>query len=193
MTETSAILTMRVPPFPDSELDSVGRAVAGAEIEVRDDAGRPLPEGEVGEIFGRCAGVFLGYWGDDAATARCLDADRWYATGDFGRIEGDVLVLESRRRDLIIRGGENVYPIEIENRLVEHPAIADAAVVGVPHRTLGQEVRAVVVARPGATIDADDVKAWVAATLVRYKVPTYVDVVDELPVNETGKVLKDQL
>jgi len=137
--------------------------------------------------------VFLGYWGDDAATARCLDADRWYATGDFGRIEGDVLVLESRRRDLIIRGGENIYPIEIENRLIEHPALAAAAVVGVPHRTLGQEVRAVVVARPGTTVDAEDVKAWVAQTLVRYKVPEYVDFVDELPVNETGKVLKDQL
>jgi acyl-CoA synthetase (AMP-forming)/AMP-acid ligase II len=194
MTEASAIFTMLLPPVADHEVASVGRAVAGAEVEIRGpDGATALPEGEIGEIHGRSAGVFLGYWGDAPATEAVLDDDRWYATGDYGRIEGDRLVLESRLRDMILRGGENIYPIEIENRLVEHSSVAEAAVVGRDHRTLGQEVRAVVVAAPGAEVDPDALRAWVAETLAPYKVPAVVDVVDALPVNETGKVLKHLL
>ncbi len=152
-----------------------------------------MPHGEIGEIHARSAQVFLGYWHDLAATEAVLDDDRWYATGDFGRIDDGYLYLESRLRDLIIRGGENIYPIEIENRLAEHPAVADVAVVGVDHATLGQEVKAVVVRRTGSHVDGDDLRAWAAETLAPHKVPAHVVFVAELPRNATGKVLKDQL
>ena len=167
--------------------------MAGTEIEIRDEHGRPLPDGDIGEIWARGAQVFVGYWSDEAATAAALDAGRWYATGDFGRINDGHLYLESRLRDLIIRGGENIYPIEIENRLVEHPAIAEAAVVGVPHPQLGQEVKAVCVRRAGTDLDAEDVRQWVAERHARYKVPTIVEFRDALPRTDTGKVRKTDL
>lgn len=193
MTETSGPLTILQQPCTEEQRSSVGTPVAGARVEIRDPERRPLPDGRIGEIWGRSTQVFLGYWDDPDATAEALDDDRWYATGDFGRIVDGYLYLESRLRDLIIRGGENVYPIEIENRLVAHPAIAEAAVVGAPHPELGQEVRAVVVAREGAAVTADEVQEWVADALARYKVPSIVDLVDELPRNALGKVLKTEL
>ncbi|HEY2061506.1 MAG TPA: class I adenylate-forming enzyme family protein, partial [Amycolatopsis sp.] len=110
--------------------DSVGVAPPTAEVEIRGTSGAVLAEGEIGEIHLRHPSVFLGYWGEPEATAEVLDPNRWYATGDYGRIENGLLYLESRRTDLILRGGENVYPIEIENRLIEHAGIAEAAVVG---------------------------------------------------------------
>ena len=125
--------------------ESVGvRRIPTIEIQIRDDDRTVLPEGEVGEICLRGAVVFLGYWDDPEATAAVLDDERWYHTGDYGRIDDGVLWLESRMRDLILRGGENIYPMEIEHRLIEHPDIADAAVIGVdaPHpRAGGQGVR----------------------------------------------------
>ena len=190
MTEASGTLTLLQPPVEEADLASVGGATAGSEVEVRDPEGRPLPEGEVGQIWGRSAGIFLGYWGDDAATGAVLDGDRWYATGDYGRIDGGRLFVESRLRDMIIRGGENIYPIEIENRLVEHPAITDAAVVGVPDRVLGQQVKAVIVLAAGADLDDDAVRTWVGATLARYKVPAAVERRDALPRTALGKLDK---
>ncbi|CUU56695.1 AMP-binding enzyme C-terminal domain-containing protein [Parafrankia irregularis] len=103
------------------------------------------------------------------------------------------MYLESRLRDMIIRGGENIYPIEIENRLIEHPGVAEAAVIGVPHEKLGQEVLAVLVPRDGTTLDPADVRDWVAATLAAFKVPARVRVVDALPHNASGKVIKRDL
>jgi acyl-CoA synthetase (AMP-forming)/AMP-acid ligase II len=193
MTEAAGSITMLQPPVADHELGSVGVPVAGAQIQIRDLDGNPLPAGEVGMIWARSASVFLGYWGNGAATAEVLDGERWYATGDFGRIDGGLLWLESRLRDLIIRGGENVYPIEIENRLVEHPDIEAAAVVGQDDADLGQVVRAVVVRRPGSDLDAEGVRSWVRDALAPFKVPATVDFRDELPMNELGKVLKTQL
>jgi acyl-CoA synthetase (AMP-forming)/AMP-acid ligase II len=193
MTETAGSLSILQPPCTDEQRSSVGTPVAGATIEIRGPAGTPLPDGEIGEIWGRSAQVFLGYWDDPDATAEVLDADRWYATGDFGRICDGYLHLESRLRDLIIRGGENIYPIEIENRLMAHPAIAEAAVLGAPHAVLGEEVRAVVVVRDGTELTTDDVRSWVGEALARYKVPAIVDVVDQLPRNAVGKVLKSEL
>ena len=137
--------------------------------------------------------MFTGYWDNPEATAEVLDDDRWYRTGDYGRFHDGVLQLESRMRDLIIRGGENIYPIEIENRLVEHPGIAEACVVGVPDKVMGQEVAAVVVVHEGHTVDAGDVQAWVRAELAGYKVPTHVYFRAELPYNATGKVLKNEV
>ena len=116
----------------------------------------------MGEICLHGGVIFKGYWNDPEATAKVLDDERWYHSGDYGRIEDGVLWLESRIRDLIIRGGENIYPMEIEHRLVEHPDIADSAVIGVDHRTLGQEVKAVVVlrrARHSRPSDVQDVGA----------------------------------
>jgi acyl-CoA synthetase (AMP-forming)/AMP-acid ligase II len=192
-TETAGSVTILQPPFTDADRHSVGPPVPGVELVIRGDDGGELAEGEVGEIWVRSAQVFLGYWEDAEATRACLDDDRWYATGDFGHVDGGLLFLESRRRDLIIRGGENIYPIEIENRLVEHPAIDDAAVVGVPDQDLGQVVKAVVVVHPGTTVTTDEVREWVGTTHARYKVPAIVEVRAELPRNDSGKVLKDQL
>ncbi len=194
MTETNGHGTSLGPPFIDEHPSSVGQASPAMEVEVRDpESGEALPDGDVGEVCLRSAALLLGYWDNPIATARALDADRWYHTGDFGRIEYGLLFLEGRRHDLIIRGGENIYPAEIESRLVEHPAIADAAVIGVDHPQLGQEVKAIVVPARAATLTADEVKAWVGVTLASYKVPTYVAFSDALPRNAMGKVLKQQL
>jgi len=173
--------------------ESVGVPYPTLEVQIRDDARNVLPEGEVGEICLHGGVIFKGYWDDPDATAKVLDDERWYHSGDYGRIEDGVLWLESRMRDLIIRGGENIYPMEIEHRLVEHPDIADAAVIGIDHRTLGQEVKAVVVLRDGASLDDAEVREWVAAGLAKFKVPTYVEFRTELPYTQTGKVMKHLL
>ena len=172
---------------------SVGTVEAMCEIEIRDENDAVVEDGDVGEICIRGAAVFIGYWDNPEATEKALDANRWYRTGDFGRMTDGVLQLESRMRDLIIRGGENIYPIEIEHRLEEHPDIADVCVVGVPHHQLGQEVAAVVVVRSGADLDADAIRDWVRATLASFKVPTHVVFRDALPYNATGKVLKHEV
>jgi len=172
---------------------SVGPAQATVEVQVRDELGAVLPEGEVGEICLRTPSVFLGYWDDPAATAAALDSGRWYRTGDYGRASGGLLYLESRRRDMILRGGENIYPVEIENRLIEHPDIDDAAVIGIDHPELGQEPKAFIVRRPGSDLAATQVREWCAAALAAYKVPVTVEFRDSLPYTETGKLLKQQL
>lgn len=173
--------------------DSVGVAQPTVEVEIRDPFGVPVGEGEVGEIHLRTASVFVGYWNNQAATDAAIDDEGWYRTGDFGRIRDGRLYLESRMRDLILRGGENVYPIEIEHRLVEHPDIQDAAVIGVDHPELGQEVKAFVVVREGATLAPSEVQQWAAQTLARFKVPAHVEFRSTLPYTETGKVLKHVL
>jgi acyl-CoA synthetase (AMP-forming)/AMP-acid ligase II len=137
--------------------------------------------------------VFLGYWRNPEATARALDGDRWYRTGDVGVIRDGYVYLEGRRNDLIIRGGENISPVEIENRLFEHPEIAEVAIVGVEHPQLGQEVAAFVVTHTPGALTEDDVKQWVGATLAGFKVPSKVEFRDELPHNASGKVLKHLL
>ncbi|QKG26967.1 class I adenylate-forming enzyme family protein [Actinomadura verrucosospora] len=190
MTETTGTGTFLNGRAMDAHPASVGAAAPTIRVQVRDEDGNPLPEGEVGRVHISGAGVFLGYWGDEKATAEALTADRWYRSSDFGRIAGGVLYLESRMRDLIIRGGENVYPIEIEYRLVEHPGIADACVIGVPHTVLGQEVKAVVVPRDGVRLTAREVRDWAAGALASFKVPAHVEFRDALPYNETGKVIK---
>jgi acyl-CoA synthetase (AMP-forming)/AMP-acid ligase II len=173
--------------------ESVGPAQPTVEVQVRDSGGAVLPEGETGEICLRSPSVFLGYWNDPAATGAVLDANGWYRTGDYGRVAGGQLFLEGRRRDLIIRGGENIYPIEIENRLVEHPDIDDAAVIGVDHLELGQEPKALVVTRPGSALTGQQVRAWCAAALAAFKVPAAVEFRESLPYTETGKLMKQRL
>ncbi|QFG20118.1 class I adenylate-forming enzyme family protein [Actinomadura sp. WMMB 499] len=190
MTETTGGGTFLNGREMDGHPASVGAAAPTMRVQVRGEDGRPLPDGEVGRIHIAGAGVFLGYWGDPGATAEVLTPDRWYRSGDFGRIVDGVLYLESRMRDLIIRGGENIYPIEIEYRLVEHPDVADACVIGVLHGTLGQEVKAVVVPKDGAAPTAEALRTWTAAALAPFKVPAHVEFRASLPYNETGKVIK---
>jgi acyl-CoA synthetase (AMP-forming)/AMP-acid ligase II len=172
---------------------SVGPALPTVEVQIRGEDGTVLAEGEIGEIHLRTPSVLLGYWDDPAATKAVLDADRWYRTGDFGRVSGGLLFLESRRRDLILRGGENIYPIEIENRLTGHADIDDAAVIGVEDGELGQVVKAFVVRRPGSDLTGEQVRAWCAEALAAFKVPVSVEFRDALPYTETGKLLKQQL
>jgi acyl-CoA synthetase (AMP-forming)/AMP-acid ligase II len=190
MTETMGAGTLLLGPFVDEHPGSVGPAVPCMSLQIRDEHGTPLPEGEVGEICIQGASVFLGYWRNPEATAAALAPGRWYRTGDYGRLQGGVLYLETRMRDLIVRGGENIYPIEIEYRLVEHPDVTDACVIGIPHQVLGQEVKAFIVAAPGKSLSEQDIREWAAATLAAFKVPAHVEFVESLPYNETGKVLK---
>ncbi|MGH9095280.1 MAG: class I adenylate-forming enzyme family protein, partial [Acidimicrobiales bacterium] len=135
----------------------------------------------------------LGYWADPEATAAVLDDHGWYRTGDLGVVRDGRVYLAGRRRDVIIRGGENIYPVEIENRLVEHSDVVDAAVVGVEHRTLGQEPHAFVVVRPESSVTAADLQAWVAERLAPFKVPVRVERREDLPRNPSGKVMKHLL
>ena len=173
--------------------ESVGTAQPTVEVQVRDERGAARPEGEIGEIYLRTPSVFVGYWNDEAATREVLDEDRWYRTGDFGRVADGMLFLESRRRDMILRGGENIYPIEIENRLIEHPDIDEAAVIGVSHPELGQEPMAFVVPRPGSSLTGEQVREWCAGALAPFKVPVAVKFLAALPYTETGKVKKHEL
>jgi acyl-CoA synthetase (AMP-forming)/AMP-acid ligase II len=185
-TQTGGDLFVTVPA-------SVGPALPTVEVQIRGEDGAVLAEGEIGEIHLRTPSVFLGYWDDPAATGAVLDADRWYRTGDFGRVAGGLLFLESRRRDMILRGGENIYPIEIENRLAGHADIDDAAVIGVDDAELGQVVKAFVVRRAGSDLTGEQVRAWCAEALAAFKVPVSVEFREALPYTETGKLLKQQL
>jgi acyl-CoA synthetase (AMP-forming)/AMP-acid ligase II len=193
-TETVGLGTTLRPGAELAHTESIGMPSATMRVQVRDpETDEVLPEGEVGEICLRGGSVFLGYWRNPEATARALDDDRWYRTGDHGVIRDGYVYLEGRRSDLIIRGGENISPVEIENRLFEHPGIAEVAIVGVEHPQLGQEVAAFVVTHEPGALSEDDVRKWVAATLASFKVPTKVEFRAELPHNASGKVLKHLL
>jgi acyl-CoA synthetase (AMP-forming)/AMP-acid ligase II len=193
-TETTGLGTTLRPGPQLAHADSIGTASATMQVQIRDpETDKPLPEGEVGEICVRGASCFLGYWRNPEATAQALDDDRWYRTGDYGVIRDGYVHLEGRRQDLIIRGGENISPIEIENRLFEHPDVAEVAIVGIDHPTLGQEVVAFVVPHAPGALTEDDVKRWVASSLAGFKVPSRVEFRDDLPHNASGKVLKHVL
>jgi len=173
---------------------SAGRANPTCEIAIFDESGNPVPDGVEGEIHVRSAYNMLGYWRNEEATKAAFKPGRWLATGDIGRIEDGLLFINSRARDMILRSGENIYPIEIEQRLDAHPAVAESAVVGVDHPVHGQEVKAIVVVEPGAEVDKDELARWVGETLAYYKVPTVWELRhDPLPRNASGKVLKTVL
>jgi len=173
---------------------SVGRVQPTIAVEIRDPEGRVLPEGREGEIHVRSPYTMLGYWGDDDATRQAIRPGRWLATGDVGRFEDGYLYINSRARDMILRGAENVYPIEIEHRLEAHPEVAEAAVIGVDHPELGQEVKAIVVPKRGAQVDPRELARFVGEKLAPYKVPARWELRSEpLPRNAAGKVLKNVL
>jgi long-chain acyl-CoA synthetase len=194
LTETSSVATVISGADALAKPTSVGPPVPVVDIRIADANGELVGPGGTGEILIRGPIVMPGYWGKPEATAETI-VDGWLHTGDIGHLDEDgYLYVTDRAKDMIIRGGENVYCVEIEERLVEHPAVADAAVIGVPHPELGEEVKAVVQVAPGFTLTADEVRAWVGETLANFKVPTYVDLTDEkLPRNASGKLLKNVL
>ncbi len=194
LTEGTAFATLNAGEELTDDPASVGRPVPIVELQVRDEKGTPLADGQEGEIHLRGPLVMLEYWDDPGATATAIRPGRWLNTGDVGRLEQGRLYIASRKRDLILRGGENVYPIEIEQRLEAHPAVAEAAVIGVDHEDLGEEVEAIVVFHSGAKATADELGSWVAETLAYYKVPSRWQIRSTaLPRNATGKVLKPLL
>jgi acyl-CoA synthetase (AMP-forming)/AMP-acid ligase II len=194
LTEGTAFATLNAGEELHEDPESVGRPVPVVEIEIRDQHGQPVPEGEEGEIHLRGPLVMLEYWKDPAATNAAIKLGRWLNTGDVGRLRDGKLYIASRKRDLILRGGENVYPFEIEQRLEAHPVVAEAAVIGVDHEELGQEVGAVVVLEEGRDISSHELSRWVGDALAYYKIPTLWDFRKEpLPRNATGKVLKNAL
>lgn len=172
---------------------SVGRQVMCAECKVVDDEGREVPAGEAGEILIKGPMVVPGYWNNPEANAKSF-VDGYWRSGDIGRIDQDgyVYVLD-RKKDMVSRGGFKVYCAEVENVLYQHDDVLEAAVIGVPDLVLGERVKAVVVAKPGHQIDAQGVRAFCAAHLADYKVPEFVEVIDVLPRNPGGKVLKNVL
>lgn len=194
LTEGTAFATLNAGEELHADPESVGRPVPVVEIEIRDDQGRPVSEGEEGEIHLRGPLVMLEYWKDRSATEAVIKPGRWLNTGDVGRLRDGKLYIASRKRDLILRGGENVYPFEIEQRLEAHPAVAEAAVVGVDHEELGQEVKAIVVLEKGQKVSTQELGRWVGEALAYYKVPTRWELrAEPLPRNATGKVLKNDL
>jgi long-chain acyl-CoA synthetase len=196
-TETTSLATTAGAADLLANPDSVGRPIPTTQVEIRDPEGKPVPEGVEGEIHVRSPLVMLEYWRNPKATREAIGPGRWLRTGDIGHLVGDQLVLSSRRKDLILRGAENVYPAEIENVLEAHPLVREAVVVGVAHEELGQEVKAIVVPehvgeRPDAGLDVEALRAYVAERLAYFKVPSVWEVrTRPLPRNATGKVLRD--
>jgi long-chain acyl-CoA synthetase len=193
-TECAALATINAGEELVAFPESAGRPLPTVDLEIRADDGSVLPEGEDGEIVVRGPMVMPGYWRRPEATAETLLPGGWLRTGDIGRMEGGRLYLATRKRDLILRGGENVYPIEIENRLEAHPDVAEVAVIGVDDEVLGQEVKAVVVPVAGASLDPEGLRAFCAEALAYYKVPAHWEIRSEsLPRNALGKVVKAAL
>jgi acyl-CoA synthetase (AMP-forming)/AMP-acid ligase II len=194
LSESVASLTMISGVELDERPTSVGRPAVTCEVEIRDKKGDPLPDGEEGEVFGRSPYLMLEYWRNPEATAETIHPGRWLSTGDVGRLEDGYLYINSRARDMILRAGENIYPVEIEHRLEAHPDIGEAAVIGIDHPELGQEVKAIVVPKRGASPGAESLEAFCRETLSPYKIPTHWEIRSEpLPRNASGKVLKNVL
>ena len=192
LTETSPSVT--IASGSDAPVGSIGRPIPGVEVRLVDSDGDDVYIGDEGEILVRGPNVFLGYFGDADTTARVLDPDGWLHTGDIAVVdEYGHLFLVDRAKDLIIVSGFNVYPAEVERVLDTHPAVADSGVVGVPHPHTGETVKAFVVAAPDRAVEEDELIDWCAAELARYKCPTKVDVVDEIPRGLGGKVLRREL
>jgi long-chain acyl-CoA synthetase len=193
LSETSPVASFN---HPDKERKpgSIGTPIKGVEMQVWDDDGNEVEQGEVGEIVIRGHNLMKGYWQRPDATGEAITDDGWFKSGDMATVDEDgYFFIVDRKKDLIIRGGYNVYPREIEEVLYEHPAIQEAAVVGVPDEALGEEVGAAVVLKKGESLDAQEIKAYVKEQVAAYKDPRKVWFVDELPKGPTGKILKREI
>jgi len=193
LTETHSPATILLDAEFRRKPGSVGRPLPCADVRVVDDDGHDVPSGEAGELWVRGPMVTSGYYGDKVATTAAI-TDGWLHTGDFARIddEGYVFILD-RKKDMIMRGGNKVYSVELEYLLVSHPDIAEAAVFGVPDRLAYESVAAYVVPAAGRSVDTATVQTWVAGRMADFAVPRHVRVVDEIPRNRTGKIDKKGL
>jgi long-chain acyl-CoA synthetase len=189
LSETSPVASFN---HPDRERKpgTIGQAISGVEMRVQNDHGDPLPAGEIGEIAIRGHNVMKGYWRRPEETAEVM-VDGWFRTGDLGRMDPEgYFSIVDRKKDMIIRGGLNVYPREVEEVLYEHPAVAEAAVIGIPDPMLGEEVAAVVTLKPGASAEPAELREHVRGQLAAYKYPRHVWIMNDLPHGDTGKIVK---
>lgn len=193
MTETSPNAACLQPEDVVEHAGSVGRPVAFVDFCILDELDQEVPVGEVGELCLRGPSVFIGYWERPEATEEAI-RDGWFHTGDLARVDDEgFYTLVDRKKDMVITGGENVYPVEVERVLYEHPEIVEVAVIGVSDETWGEAVAAVVVRADGSSLDEEGLVAWTRDRIARFKVPRQVSFVDELPRNATGKILKREL
>jgi acyl-CoA synthetase (AMP-forming)/AMP-acid ligase II len=195
LTESTGIATMcRHDDDIETIANTAGRAIPGMELKIADEHGNALPAGEPGEVQVRGYNVMKGYFNNPEATAEAIDADGWLHTGDIGIVdEAGNLKITDRLKDMFIVGGFNAYPAEIENIMMTNPTVGQVAVVGIPDRRMGEVGVAFVVPRAGATVDPEELIAWCREHMANYKAPRRVEVVDALPLNASGKVLKYQL
>ena len=192
MTETSPVSTQTTTDDPlERRVSTVGRVHPHVEVKIVDADGRIVPQGAPGELCTRGYSVMLGYWNDHERTAQAIDAAGWMHTGDLATMDGGgYFNIVGRIKDMVIRGGENIYPREIEEFLYRHPNIQDVQVFGVPDARLGEELCAWIKLRPGETLTEDDVKAFCRDQIAHYKVPRYIRFVEEFPMTVTGKIQK---
>ena len=198
MTETTGTIVALPPEDHDlagnPRMRSAGKPLPGVEVAIVDAAGNKLPPNEVGEIATRSPWNMAGYWNLPEATAKTIDSEGWLRTGDAGTMDEDGYVyIHDRVKDMIISGGENVYPAEVESAIYGHPDVADVAVIGVPDETWGESVKAIVVPKPGASPNPDDIIGYARARIAGYKAPKSVDFIEALPRNASGKILRREL
>jgi fatty-acyl-CoA synthase len=192
MTETSPVSLQSAPDDPiERRVSTVGRVQPHLEVKVVDESGQPTPRGVAGELCTRGYSVMLGYWNDPARTAEAVDAEGWMHTGDLGTIdERGYANIVGRIKDMVIRGGENIYPREIEEFLYSHPKVADVQIVGVPDRRMGEELCAWIRLAPGESCDEDEIQSFCRNRIAHYKIPRYVRFVQDFPLTASGKVQK---
>jgi fatty-acyl-CoA synthase len=176
----------------DVRTDSVGSAFANVECKIVDpETGEDCPPGVDGEFLARGYNIMKGYYKMPKATAETIDKDGWLHTGDLARMdENGNYYITGRLKDMIIRGGENIYPKEIEEFIYTHPAVKDVQVIGVPDKRMGEEIMACIILKEDATVTADEMKEFITASIARHKVPRYIEFMDEFPMNAAGKILK---
>jgi len=192
MTETSPVSTQTsLDDTMNQRVATVGRVHPHIEVKIVDLEGRTVPRGTQGEICTRGYSVMLGYWNDPEKTAEAIDPARWMHTGDLGTMDADGYVaITGRSKDMVIRGGENIYPREVEDLLYTHPAVADAQAFGVPDAFYGEELCAWIKLKPGAAATEDEIRAFCRERITHFKVPRHVRFVDTYPMTVTGKVQK---
>jgi fatty-acyl-CoA synthase len=192
MTETSPVSFQSGTDDPiDSRVSTVGRIQPHLEVKIVDNEGRIVPRGQSGELCTRGYSVMLGYWGDEARTKEAIDAGGWMHTGDLAVIDDEGYCnIVGRIKDMVIRGGENIYPREIEEFLYAHPKVLDVQVVGIPDEKFGEELCAWLILREGERLSEDEVREYCKGQIAHYKIPRYIRFVDSFPMTVTGKIQK---
>jgi acyl-CoA synthetase (AMP-forming)/AMP-acid ligase II len=198
LTETTGTVVALAPEDHDLTrpdlLRAAGRPLPGVELAILDANGRHLPTGAIGEIAIRSPATMAGYWNLPDATRAAIDGERWLRSGDAGYIDANgYLFVHDRVKDMIVSGAENVYPAEVENAIFGHPAVAEVAVIGVPSDKWGEEVKAIIVRKPGAAADAQSIIDWTRERVAGFKTPKSVDFIAMLPRNASGKILRREL